>query len=107
MGRLNSACFGETNMGTLSTLARGHIPLLKELAGLKSAIVEGAAAGNITITGIATADILAAVVKLGKHTTVSKVIDGGAAGNLTVTGIATTDRIVSVTRLGAAKLKMV
>jgi|GEM_PF-6886331 len=42
----------------------GLVDVLKELQGLKATVVAGAAAGNVTVTGIAADDTLIAVLHL-------------------------------------------
>lgn len=61
-------------------------------------LVNGAAAGNVTVTGIALGDELVAVWG-SQPTTVQEEISGGAAGDHTVTGIATSDTLISVLQL--------
>lgn len=65
----------------LSTLVRGPVPLLKELAGLQIKIVAGGAAGNLTLTGISTADVLKSVIQF--DASVPSLIDRTAEFSIT------------------------
>jgi hypothetical protein len=69
---------------------------------LKYAVVNGAVAGNVTVTGITTSDDLLLVAALSKAVIEATTVAGAAAGDVTVTGIATTDELIAVLRLGPA-----
>lgn len=60
-------------MGSLSTLVRGPIPLLKELAGTRYSVLAGGSAGNLTLTGITTSDVLKAVIVLDRDATAANI----------------------------------
>lgn len=66
---------------------------------LSTAVVNGGAAGNITVTGIATTDSLISVVRFGPAAVKTFTKAGAAAGAHTVTGITTSDTLISVTEI--------